>query len=266
MKWQKDAAITPRIQEVLYGTYGFNAPEDLDRYWPASLNAPLMWSLFALMAIGLLADWRSPVRRYLAMVAAGTFVAFVGLAAVTAVVNRYLIGMMPAVVLLAALGVAALCAGRWSRYLAGAWLTLFGAGVLLQSLDTLAAPRKYDWRPVASLLHDAGVRQATLHTDFGLLWRELGYYVEDADAIAYEALRRDEPIDGLWQKAADLPVAWFVLSAWRDAPPKPTPTAIVCTWPFGKRKVVMVARDRTVAPDAIRGDLADPRTCLTPST
>lgn len=264
MKWQQGTAITPRIQEVLYGTYGFTAPGDLDRYWPVSLNAPLMGSLLALVVIGLLADWRSPVRRYLAIVAAGTLLAFVGLAAVTAVVNRYLIGMMPAVVLLAALGVAALCAGRWSRYLALSWLTLFGAGAFLQSLDTLAAPRKYDWRPVASFLHDAGVRQATLHTDFGLLWKELGYYVEDADAIAFEALRRGEPIDQLWQKAAGLPVAWFVLSDWREAPPKPTPTAIVCTWPFGKRKVVMVARDRAVAPDAIRSDLDDPRICAAP--
>ncbi|WP_266337281.1 hypothetical protein [Kaistia nematophila] len=265
MKWQAATSLSVRIKGVLQGTYGFRVPEDLDRYWPPSFNAALMWSLFALMAIGLIANRRSLVHRYLAIVAIGTFVAFMGVAAFTAVTGRYLIGMMPAAVMLAAFGVGALLANGRARWFALPWLALFGAGLVLQGLDTLAAPRKYDWRPVARFLHDAGFRQGVVHTDVDVFRRELGHYVDKADTVAFRAISPGESIDALWRKASDQPVAWFVVSAWRGSPPMPTSEAVVCTWPFGKMKVMMVARDRAGAPDGVRNDLADPRICTAPA-
>ncbi|WEK51768.1 MAG: glycosyltransferase family 39 protein [Candidatus Kaistia colombiensis] len=266
MKWQKNTSLLGRVKGVLNGTYGFSAPEDLDRYLPHQFNAPLMWSFFALVAIGLIANRHSLVHRYLAVLAVGTFLAFIGIAVFTAVVNRYLIGMMPAAVLLASTGAGVLFANPRSRWLAGSWMALFSLGVGLQGIDTLGSPRKYDWRPIISFLHDNGVRKTAVHSDFFLIRKELGYYADVTDEIEFGTIIGSaEPIDKLWKAAANLPISWFILTVQREAPPVPMPAGVACTWSFGKMKVVMVARDHTEMPASLGSALADPRICVFPT-
>ncbi|MCX5518011.1 hypothetical protein OSH10_06145 [Kaistia defluvii] len=263
MKWQKGASVTGRAKEILHGTYGFRVPEDIDRYWPQPFEAMLMWILFALLFAGLIVNRRSTVHRYLAGLAIGTFLVFIGISAVTAVTSRYLIGMMPAVVLLASSGAVALVSDRRSRWLAVPLIALFTVGVVLQATDTLGSQRKYDWRPIANFLHDAGVRGAVIHSNFPHAEKELKYYVDSADELT--VLRLPDtgmPMETPSQSDSGLPNVWFVLTTEPETPPRLPPGAASCSWYFGKMKVVMVARDLSSLPLRLRDNLANPKVCV----
>lgn len=261
MKWHRGASLSSKVKTLLKDTYGFGVPGDMDFYLPRGFNSPLMWSFFILIALGAIANRQSAVHRYLAGLAIGTFAAFIGISVFTAVTGRYLIGMMPAALLLASSGVAVLVNNPRARWLA-VLLIGFGVGTVLQGIDTIGSPRKYDWRPIVTFMRDGGVRNTLVFSDQPHIRKELGHYADGADAIGFGAvLNSREPIDQLWKAAEDLPIAWFVLTAQQVAPPRPTSTAISCTWPFGKMKVVMIARDPASVPAALEGDLADRDIC-----
>jgi hypothetical protein len=262
MKWNKGTLFLDRTAGLLDGTYGFKFPSDIDRYLPQHVNFALMTGFFVLSAIGFLVYRRSPVHRYLAVIAVGTFCAFAGISFFTAVANRYLIGMMPAAVLLASMGGGALIACQRTRWLALPLIALLGVGIILQSFDTLASPRKYDWRPIVRLLHENDVRRTTIYSDYHHVRRELRYYADDADGVDYFTIAKaSEPIEKLWGAAVDLPIAWFVLTARQVNPPKPTAASVSCIWSFGKMKVVMVARDRSAIPATLEDDVSDLTIC-----
>lgn len=262
MKWQKGASVTDRAKEVLHGTYGFRIPDDIDRYLPQPFEGMLMWCLFALLLVGFIANRRSIVHRYLAGLAIGTFLVFIGISAVTAVTSRYLIGMMPAVVLLASTGVVALFADRHSRWLAAPLIALFAAGVVLQGTDTLGSQRKYDWRPIASFLHDAGVRGAVIHSNFPHAEKELTYYVDRADGLTVRRLSDTRvSVETLWPPGSGLLNAWIVLTAEPVNLPQLPPGVVSCSWSFGKMQVVVVARDPSSLPPSLHDDLANPKAC-----
>jgi hypothetical protein len=215
--------------------------------------------LLLLIAIGFLAHRRSTVHRYLAWLAIGTPIVFLGLATFSASSARYLTGMLPAATLLAATGATALLRYRWTALLAVAVLTAFVIAVLLQALDTAGSPRKYDWRPIAIHLHKNGVRDTVLLSDAPQISKTFNYYAPAEDHLSYQTINPSrEPIETLWTATVGRPIAWMVLTGKRSIPPEIADGTTVCTWPFGEMKIVMVARD----PAAIPPDLQD---CARPS-
>src|SRR5690606_8181572 len=136
-----------RVAEAFGETYGFVVPRDIDRYLAADWNGLVAAGFLGLMFVGFLVHRKQPAFRMLAVTALGTPIVFLLLGAFSASAGRYLIGMLPAAVLLAASGVAALLARPGARrVLAGAALAVFFGGLSLQALDMLATERKYDWR------------------------------------------------------------------------------------------------------------------------
>lgn len=266
LKWQTHTPYLERVRGILDGSYGFSVPHDGNLWLPALFNPVLMMALFVSMGAGILAHRTSPVHRYLAIQAGGPLLAFAGLATFSVVSQRYLVGMMPAAILLAASGVAHLAVlGRWRVPFAAA-LGLFGIGVVFQAIDTLQAPRKFDWRPIAAFLHDSGVREAIVFSDQHLIKRELRYYTDPGDRLAYQTVFIGrEPVETLWADAEGLPVAWLVLSAAQALPPRSQAASAVCSWSFGDLKVVMLARDVAAVPEAARGALGGPA-CATSDT
>lgn len=254
MKWQSRLPSAFRIREAFDETYGLVVPRDIQRFLPAEWTSPLALALLALMAIGLIANRHRATHRWLAVSAFLTPLAFLVLGAFSASAGRYLIGMLPAAILLAAAGVAALLADRGMRLAVGATLALLGAGLALQALDMLVSPRKFDWRPVAIFLHDHDVRDTTILADAPPVEKALRHYVPAADELAYETLDPDrDAVAVLWAKAADQPIAFLVLGSYQEVPAAISRDATVCVFPLGDVKLVMVARDASRIPPALAG-------------
>jgi mannosyltransferase len=254
MKWQSQIPSAFRIREAFGETYGLAVPRDLHRFLPEEWTAPLALALLALMAIGLIANRHRAPHRMLAVSAFLTPLVFLALGAFSASAGRYLIGMLPAAILLAAAGVAALLADRGMRLAVGATLALLGAGLLLQALDMLVSPRKFDWRPVAALLHEKGVRDTTILADAPPIEKSLRHYAPATDQLTFDTLDPDtDPIATLWAKAADRPIAFLVLGAYQTIPAAIARDATVCAFPLGDVQLVMVARDLRLIPPALRG-------------
>jgi 4-amino-4-deoxy-L-arabinose transferase-like glycosyltransferase len=253
MKWQSELPSATRIREAFGETYGLVVPRDVDRFLPADWATPLALAFLALMAIGLLANRNRPTHRMLAVSALLTPLVFLVVGAFSATAGRYLIGMLPAALLLAAAGVASLLADRGMRIAVGATLALLLAGLSLQALDMLVSPRKFDWRPVANFLHDKGVRDTTILTDAPPVERALRHYADAADGVAFETLDPDrETIAALWAKAADRPIAFLMIGSYRTIPAAISRDAMVCAFPLGDVKLVMVARDLGFIPPMLR--------------
>ena len=256
LKWQSKLPFSQRMIEAFGETYGFVIPHDIDRFLAGPWNGLLAAGLIALMVVGLVAHRGSLVHRYLGLLAFGTPLIFIGLGIFTASAGRYLIGMMPAAVLLAASGAGALLRLRrgGARIAVLAVLLAFAGFVALQALDTLASTRKYDWRPIAEFLATTGIRDATLYSDAPQIEKTLRHYLPPDGSIAYRTVAPDrEPIDTLWQAAGSEPAGWFLLTNWRNPPDSLTDGATVCSWPFGDMKLVMVAHDAARIPPALAG-------------
>lgn len=254
MKWQSHIAFGRRLQDAFNETYGLAVPRDVDRFLPAEWTSPLALALLALMAIGLIANRNRATHRMLAVSAFLTPLAFLLLAAVSASAGRYLIGMLPAAVLLAAAGVAALLADRGMRPAVGATLALLLAGLSLQALDMLVSPRKFDWRPVAAFLHDKGVRDTTILADAPPVEKGLRHYAPPADGLTYDTLDPDrDRIATLWAKTADRPIAFLVIGSYQAIPAAIARDATVCAFPLGDVKFVMVAHDASLIPAPLQG-------------
>ena len=254
MKWQSALPSSFRIREAFEETYGLVVPRDIQRFLPEEWTVPLALALLALMAIGLIANRERRPHRMLAFSAFLTPLVFLVLGAFSASAGRYLIGMLPAAILLAAAGVAALTADRGMRLAIGATLALLGAGLLLQALDMLVSPRKFDWRPVAAFLHESGVRDTTILADASSVESALRHYAAASDGLTFETLDPDrDSIATLWARASDRPLAFLVIGAHQTVPAGLASDATVCTFPFGDVKAILVARDTNAIPPALRG-------------
>jgi uncharacterized membrane protein len=264
LRWHAYTPYLERIKQVIDGSYGLVVPADVNVWLRGRRNPQLMVGLFALMAIGLLAHRRSPAQRYFAFMVVGSLVALAVMASFTAVAQRYVIGMIPAAVLLAGSGAAALLLPSRLRWVFAPAIALVGAGFVLQALDTLQSPRKIDWRPIIAFLRDQGVRDQTVFSDQLEIRYAFRRYGDAADALAFNVAIKDiDPIQTLWSAAAERPVAWFVLDAGSAKPPRPAPSSALCSWPVGNYQVVMLARDASAVPAALRVALDGPE-CAVP--
>ncbi|WP_018181998.1 glycosyltransferase family 39 protein [Kaistia granuli] len=254
MKWQSRYGYGQRAIEAFGETYGFVVPRDLDRFLDAGWNGWLATGFLALMLAGFLANRAKPAHRMLAVTAFGTPLVFLVLGIFSASAGRYLIGMLPAAVLLASAGIAALVARPGvARLPALAVLVALLAGIALQALDMLVSARKYDWRPVAAFLRESGVRDAEILTDAPHAEKALRYYLPDADRMTYAAIDPvREPMAILWDEAAGRPLAFLLTAAYRTVPSALAEGAIVCSWRFGDQKLTMIARDAGLAPAALK--------------
>lgn len=254
MKWQSHIAFVQRMRDAFDETYGFFIPRDANRFLPGEWTTPLSLAFLALMVVGLIANRNRPTHRMLAVSALLTPLAFLVLGAFSASAGRYLIGMLPAAILLAAAGVAALLADRGMRPAVGATLALLLVGLSLQALDMLVSPRKFDWRPVAAFLHDKGIRDTTILADTPPIEKALRHYVPASDGLAFDTLDPDsEAVATLWAKAGDKPIAFLILGAYQTIPAAIASDATVCAFPLGDVQLVMVARDPSLIPPAMQG-------------
>ncbi|BCP51627.1 hypothetical protein K32_02440 [Kaistia sp. 32K] len=255
MKWQARYGYGDRAIEAFGETYGFVVPRDVDRFLAAGWNGWLAAGFLGLMLVGFLANRARPAHRMLAVTAFGTPLVFLVLGIFSASAGRYLIGMLPAAILLASAGVTALVerAGAWRLPILAGLAALF-AGFALQGLDMLVSARKYDWRPVAAFLEQGGVRDTELLTDAPQAERALRHYVGEAARISYGAIDPAlEPIEILWSKAAGRPLAFLLTASYQPLPDDIPEGAIVCRWPFGDQTLTMIARDLGLVPPALRG-------------
>ncbi len=253
MKWQSRDGFGQRVLEAFGQTYGFVVPGDIDRFLAVGWNGWMAAAFLALMLAGLLANRGRPAFRMLAVTAFGTPLVFLVLGLFSASAGRYLIGMLPAAILLAAAGVAALLARRGaSRIAAGAILALFACGLALQSLDMLVSPRKYDWRPVAAFLRAHGIADTEILTDAPHAAKALRYYVAAADGIRYDAIDpMREPMEKLWDKATGRPLAVLLTASYKPLPAALTADAVVCRFRFGEQTLTMIAREPALMPEAL---------------
>jgi hypothetical protein len=260
MKWQARHGYGQRALEAFGETYGFVVPRDLDRFLASDWNLWLAAIFLGLMLSGLIANRAVPAFRMLAFTAFGTPLLFLALGLVSASAGRYLIGMLPAAILLAAAGAAAwLARPGLPRIAASAGLALFFCGLGLQALDMLVTERKYDWRLPATFLRKHGLRDIELLTDAPQATKALRHYVSEADRIRYDAIEpATEPMDRLWEKAADRPLAFLLTASHKPLPPALTDDAIVCQWRFGEQTLTMIARQAGLVPPALAGCAATP--------
>lgn len=259
MKWQSQYGFGQRAIEAFGETYGFVVPRDLDRFLDAGWNGWLATGFLGLMLVGFLANCGRPAHRMLAVTAFGTPLVFLLLGVFSASAGRYLIGMLPAAMLLAAAGFATLIerAGRW-RLPAVAILAVLLAGFALQGLDMLVSARKYDWRPIATFLRQEGVHDIEILTDAPHAEKALRYYLPAASRIGYGSINpAREPMEILWKRAAERPVALLLTASYKPLPPTLTQDATVCRWPFGDQTLTMIARDPALVPEALKGCEAD---------
>jgi mannosyltransferase len=253
MKWQSRDSFGQRVVEAFGETYGFVVPRDVDRFLAAGWSGAVAAGFLGLMLVGFLVHRRSPAFRMLAVTAFGTPLIFLALGLFSASAGRYLIGMLPAAILLAAAGAATLLALRGlPRLAAGAALALFFCGLGLQALDMLVTERKYDWRPVAAFLHAHGVSDTEILTDAPQAEKALRHYVADADGIRYDAIDpMREPMEMLWAKASARPLAFLLTASYKPLPETLAGDAIVCRWRFGEQTLTMIARDPAAMPAAL---------------
>jgi len=253
MKWQSRDNLGQRVMEAFGETYGFVVPRDADRFLAAGWNGWIAAGFLGLMLVGFLAHRKRPAFRMLAVTAFGTPLVYLLLGVFSASAGRYLIGMLPAAVLLAATGATTLLARPGiPRLAAGAALTLFFCGVGLQSLDMLVSERKYDWRPVAAFLHAHGVTDTAILTDAPQAVKALRHYVAPADRIRYDAIDpMREPMQNLWAKASGRPLAFLLTASYKPLPASVIENAIVCRWPFGDQTLTMIARAPASMPEAL---------------
>ena len=101
MKWQTRDSFGQRVLEAFGQTYGFVVPGDIDRYLSAGCNGWIAAGFLGLMLAGFLVHRARPAFRMLAVTAFGTPVVFLVLGIFSASAGRYLIGMLPAAILLA---------------------------------------------------------------------------------------------------------------------------------------------------------------------
>jgi len=266
LRWHAYTPYFERIGQVVDGSYGLVVSSDVNVWLPGRRNRHLLIGLLGLMAIGSWTNRASPAHRYLAFMVVGSFVALAILASFTAVAQRYVIGMMPAVVILAASGAAALLMMNRLRWAFAPVVALIGMGFLLQAFDTLQSPRKADWRPIIAFLRDKEVRDQQVFSDQFEIRFAFRHYGSIQDQLTFRVASKGiEPIQTLWSAAADRSVAWFVLSGDSAEPPRRSVSSPLCSWPIGDLKVVMLARDVAAVPEAARGALGGPA-CATSDT
>jgi hypothetical protein len=254
MKWQATYSFRQRAIEAFGETFGFVIPHDANRFWPDAGNDWLAAALLTLMALGLAANWRRPTHKMMAVTAIGTPILFALIGLVSASAGRYLIGMLPAVVLLAAAGVSALLRERRIRVPAAALLALAFGGLSLQALDTLVSERKYDWRPVAAFLDRAGLTSINILSDAPQSEQVVGHYLAAADTVTFETINpAREPLDRLWLMATGRRVTWLLLVSGETPPETLTDGITVCRWPFREMTFTMIARESALVPASLRG-------------
>jgi mannosyltransferase len=253
MKWQARHGYGQRLVEAFGETYGFVVPRDIDQFLATGWNSWLAAGFLGLMLAGLIANRGRPAYRLLAVTALGTPVVYLLLGIVSASAGRYLIGMLPAAILLAAAGASALLAmRRASRPVVALLLGLFLCGIGLQALDMLVTERKYDWRPIAAFLHESGLRDVEILTDAPQAQKALRHYVAVGDDVRYDAIDPAlEPMDRLWAKAAARPLAFLLTATYKPLPAALAGEAIVCRWRFGEQTLTMIANDPDAMPEAL---------------
>lgn len=254
MKWQATYPFSQRAIETFGETYGFVVRHDADRFWPEAGNGWLAAGLLGLMAVGLIANRRKPTHRMLAVTAIGTPILHALLGLVSASAGRYLIGMLPAAILLAASGARVLLQSRQTRVPAAILLLVFGVGLSLQALDTLVSERKYDWRPIAAFLDHEDLGPLEILTDTPQSGPDIDHYLHHPDSVTFSTINpTQDPLEILWARARNRPMAWLLLPAGEMPPDDISAGASVCRWSFGEMALTLITRDPSRMPPALRG-------------
>lgn len=259
MKWQVVMPLRARILEAVLRIYGFMVDMDANRFLSTRYERVLGAALIALIAIGIAIGFRKIAQRYLVVVAIGMPVAFALIGSVSVSAARYMIGVVPATILLASSGATFLISRpRW-RIPAAIILIVAAAGLWLQALDSLTSERKFDWRRVAAFLHDNGVRDVELLLSDNQIALDLAHYLPQVDGITY---RYTTPplgsMDTIWNAAKSRDTAWILTFYNNTLPPEVRDGRVVCQWQFSYLTVFVAARDPTLLPPSLKGCAAAP--------
>ena len=175
LKWQARTPAGSRIAEDFVQAYGFGSSGTWSEVLrPTGVPALLLLAL----AIGYAIVRRQDARvRLLAIVAFGTPLLFLLIGIVSVTASRYLIGMMPPTIILAAGGLAAFVVAPGF-----VWARRIGAGLFLIAMAGVAAlylllAQKYDMRVPAAFIANAELRDVEIDSAIYALDVSLGHYL-----------------------------------------------------------------------------------------
>ncbi|HWJ74765.1 MAG TPA: hypothetical protein VNX29_16510 [Kaistia sp.] len=253
MKWQVTTSPANRFLESYRSIYGLAVDCDANRYLPAGFETWVGACLLGLLAIGVGLGISRTAGRYLIITAIGTPLAFIVIGSFTAVTARYLLGMMPATILLVTAAMTFIVSRPAWRIPATAVITIFVLAVSLQAADMLASGRKVDWRSVSALLHANGVRNIEILANSEQIPRDLAYYLPKSDGVTYQFIRPPlEPMDRIWSAAKAHDPAWIAMLYANQLPPEVIAGRMVCRWQFAWLTLFAVTRDPALLPPSLR--------------
>ncbi|SHG74683.1 Dolichyl-phosphate-mannose-protein mannosyltransferase [Kaistia soli DSM 19436] len=253
MKWQVATSAANRFLDSYRPIYGFAVDYDANHFLPASYETWLGAALLALIAAGALLGISRTVGRYLIVTAIGTPLVFIIIGSFTAVTPRYMLGMMPATILLVAAAMTFLVSRPAWRIPGAALLAIFFLAISLQAADMLVSERKLDWRSVAAFLRANGISDTEILANSDQTPRDLAHYLPKSDGITYQFVRPPlEPMDRIWSAAKARDVAWIATLYADWLPPDVTADRTVCRWRFSALTLFAVARDPSLLPPSLR--------------
>ncbi|MBZ9936679.1 glycosyltransferase family 39 protein [Mesorhizobium sp. BR1-1-16] len=228
MKWQVNDSAANRLTSIWRELFGLAVARD------ANIFLPPGWERYPSLALVLLAiagAWfgrKQPVIRYLSGMVLLTLIAFVAIGSFTATVARYLLGVVPPFLILAAYAASRPLQHRsWLRPVWAALLVVVAAMMALQTLDALHSHSRYNWNGLSEFLRASGIDDAAVLTVEPLSRELFLYYQPDAVPPAFAAV----PWDKLWQSVPATGTAYVLAFDIGDGVPDGIAAGrTVCRW------------------------------------
>ena len=260
MRWQ--AAMTPadRLQKTWNDTFGFTIKNDLDRFLPQGWEFVPSLGFCALVAIGIVFGWQQRAIRYLAVSFGIAGLLYFGLGLTTAIVGRYLIGMVPLAALLASYGASRLLGSTRRPVLVAVPIVMVAMLLGLQALDAATSSPRYDWRSIARFITESDLSNITILSNEPLLKTDLDYYLPDDVAIETRGIVPNlMPVDVIWQWARESETAWLLMfDTGSELPADVIAGRKSCHWNFGHGDLFVVTPDLSKLPAPLRGCSSEP--------
>jgi len=257
LKWQAAMTFYEKFSWVFSQAFNFALVSDTMHYVaPTYWLAPILLVGFAL--VGLFARRREPTFRYLGFISVASPLLLLVIGGFAVIASRYLVGMMPAFVLLSASGIGFLLSNPRRRFASAIAVAVLLVALALQARDMVAAPNKYDWKRVAAFVRDNDIRDAELVSDDYELGIVLSRYVPASYGLRYKMIYiPPDTIESAWALARSRDLSWLLLSNQYRPPENISEGRVLCRWSFGAMTMNAIVSDRNLLPPSLRDCPAD---------